>query len=180
MGDIVFYPAPILRLIAPPVRDFDENLKKKLPWIMSIMRDAGAIGLAAPQVGWSARIIVIADGKSQDGAYALINPIITRRVAKTVVVSELCLSLPTIRGTVKRSPEIDIEAIELGADGEFVEACYTLRGAPAIVVQHEVDHLDGVLMIDKMSKAELSENRLKIEALEEVFAEEEEKKAKEK
>ncbi len=101
------------------------------------------VGLAAPQVGISLRILVMDDGKG--GARALINPVITDRRG-SVREEEGCLSLPGVFGDVERSKWIRVSAL----DGEGLPISLEAQGLQAKVIQHEIDHLDGVLFIDRL------------------------------
>src|SRR5262249_7528442 len=101
------------------------------------------IGLAAPQVGISLRIVVMDDGKGS--ARALINPVIVER-AGSVREEEGCLSLPGIFADVERSKWIRVSAL----DGEGRPISFEAQGLQAKVIQHEIDHLDGVLFIDRL------------------------------
>ncbi len=107
------------------------------------------IGLAAPQVGYNKRMIVVGlPKKSDDESYPIIlmiNPIITAKSEKTVIGEEWCLSLPNMRGNVKRSAEVEVEWID--NKGKKMKKLITWYGA--LVVQHEVDHLDGIMICDK-------------------------------
>src|SRR5262249_53089928 len=107
------------------------------------MYDQVGIGLAAPQVGVSLRLVVVDDGKR--ATRALINPVIVERRG-SVVAEEGCLSLPGIFADVERSEWVRVEARD--SDGQPVSL--ELRGLHARVIQHEIDHLDGVLFIDRL------------------------------
>ena len=101
------------------------------------------IGLAAPQIGVSLRIFVMDDGKR--GARAIVNPVVTER-GGVVKEEEGCLSLPGIFADVERSKSLRIEAL----DGEGQPISFEAQGLQAKIIQHELDHLDGVLFIDRL------------------------------
>jgi peptide deformylase len=137
------YGDPILRQKARPVAEITPELTQIIEDMVETMYDQVGIGLAAPQVGISLRLVVVDDGKRS--TRALINPVIVERRG-SVVAEEGCLSLPGIFGEVERSEWVRVEA--LGADGQA--AGFEARGMQARVIQHEIDHLDGVLFIDRL------------------------------
>ena len=137
------YGDPVLRQKAKPVTEVTPEIKKTIADMVESMFHQVGIGLAAPQVGISLRLVVIDDGKR--GTRALINPVITER-SGSVTAEEGCLSLPGIFADVERSEWVRVEAID--ADGAPVSL--EARGLQARVIEHEVDHLDGVLFIDRL------------------------------
>lgn len=158
MTEIVKYPDPRLRQRCEPVISFDSPAPKALSAIHSqmylAMKAAGGIGLAAPQLGIMRRIIVIAcDGTFPDDSVMMINPLVAipfKTRSSTIV--EGCLSLPGVEGPVSRPESIIVRFQDLWGKLRFIE----LSGIHARVVQHEVDHLNGVLFIDRMSKRNLA------------------------
>ncbi len=137
------YGDPILRQKAAPVTAVTPDLKAILDDMVETMFQQVGIGLAAPQVGIPLRLIVMDDGKR--GARPLVNPAIVERRG-TLRAEEGCLSLPGIFGEVERSEWVRVEA--LGGDGALI--AFEASGLHARVIQHEVDHLDGVLFIDHL------------------------------
>ncbi len=137
------YGDPVLRQVAAPVRDITAEIKRIIADMTETMWHQVGIGLAAPQVGLPYRILVMDDGKG--GAQALINPEIESR-SGTIREEEGCLSLPGIFGVVERSKTITVKAMD--ADGKPVS--FEATGLKARIVQHELDHLDGVLFIDRL------------------------------
>ncbi|HEX4993860.1 MAG TPA: peptide deformylase [Methylomirabilota bacterium] len=137
------YGDPALRQVAAPVRDITAEIKRIIADMTETMWHQVGIGLAAPQVGLPYRILVMDDGKG--GAQTLINPEIETR-SGTVREEEGCLSLPGIFGVVERSKTITVRAMD--ADGKPVSLEAT--GLKARIIQHELDHLDGVLFIDRL------------------------------
>jgi len=140
------YGDPILRRKAGPVSDITPEITKLIAEMVETMYYEVGIGLAAPQVGVSLRIIVVDDGES--GARALLNPVITAQGGRAVV-EEGCLSIPGIFAPVERAEWVDVEA--LGDDGSVLR--FRARGLQARVIQHEIDHLDGLFFIDRLDKA---------------------------
>lgn len=146
---VVKIPADVLRAVAAPVPKITKKTQFLIDDMVRIMRKASGIGLAAPQVGVSTRLIVIAPDDMKP--LALINP----RIIKTEgeqVGQEGCLSIPGLYGDVLRSSYIEVEAVDRRGNLITLE----LEGLPARVVQHEVDHLDGVLFTDKVDPATLN------------------------
>jgi len=137
------YGDPVLRQVATPVREITAETKRIIADMTETMWHQVGIGLAAPQIGVSLRIFVMDDGKR--GARAIVNPIVTER-GGVVKEEEGCLSLPGVFGVVERSKTITVTAMD--ADGKPVSLEAT--GLKARIVQHELDHLDGVLFIDRL------------------------------
>jgi peptide deformylase len=137
------YGDPVLRKVAEPVEAVTPEIKTIIADMVDSMWHQVGVGLAAPQVGISLRILVMDDGKG--GARALINPVITDRRG-TVREEEGCLSLPGIFAEVERSKWIGVS----GLDGDGQPIAFEAQGLQAKVIQHEIDHLDGVLFIDRL------------------------------
>ncbi len=148
--DLVIYPDERLREVCKPVTEFDGTLKKLLDDMAETMYEAPGIGLAAPQVGVLKRVIVVDVGDS-DGQppklYRLVNPEIVAESGDTDS-EEGCLSIPDIRETIGRFEEVTVEAFNEAGKPVRIEA----EGMLAICLQHEIDHLNGVLFIDHLSK----------------------------
>jgi peptide deformylase len=147
--DIVHYPHPVLRFKSSEVTRIDEPFRAVVREMFELMYKANGIGLAANQVGLPLRFFVFnaAGERGEQGEeLSLINPVIRNRRGGEVG-EEGCLSLPGLYGDVRRAEEIVVEAFDLA--GQPIRA--TLTGLPARVVQHEYDHLDGVLFVDRIS-----------------------------
>ena len=137
------YGDPILRQLAAPVAAVTPEIKTLITDMAETMWHQVGIGLAAPQIGVSLRIFVMDDGKR--GARAIVNPVVTER-GGVVKEEEGCLSLPGIFAEVERSKSLRIE----GLDGEGQPISFEAQGLQAKIIQHELDHLDGVLFIDRL------------------------------
>ena len=137
------YGDPILRQVAAPVREITPEITGIIADMTETMWHQVGIGLAAPQVGLPHRILVMDDGKG--GAEAFINPLIESR-SGAVREEEGCLSLPGIFGVVERSKTVTVKALD--ASGRSVS--FEAGGLRARIVQHELDHLDGILFIDRL------------------------------
>ena len=141
--NVRLYGDPVLRRVAEPVPAVTPELKTIIADMVDSMWHQVGIGLAAPQVGISLRFVVMDDGKG--GASALINPVITDR-GGAVREEEGCLSLPGIFADVERSKWVRVSAQDEAGQPVSFEA----QGLRAKVIQHEIDHLDGVLFIDRL------------------------------
>lgn len=145
---IVKIPAPVLRQTSLEIPKITKKTLLLIDDMMRIMRRANGIGLAAPQLGLLQRLIVIAPEGVKPTA--LINPRIVKMEGEQIG-QEGCLSIPGLYGDVKRAEYVEVEA----TDRKGRELTFELEGMPARVVQHEIDHLDGVLFIDKVLKETL-------------------------
>lgn len=138
------YGDPVLRRRALPVGDVTPDVRKLIADMTETMYDEVGIGLAAPQVGVSLRLIVVGDEDAR-GVRALLNPVIVEQGGEATA-EEGCLSIPGIFAPVTRAAWVKLEARD--AEGEPV--AIAARGLRARVLQHELDHLDGVLFIDRL------------------------------
>jgi peptide deformylase len=138
------YGDPALRKGAMPVGEVTPEVRKIIADMTETMYDEVGIGLAAPQVGISLRLIVISDEEGR-GVQALLNPVIVDRSGE-VTGEEGCLSIPGVFAPVTRAARVTVEARSVDGKPLAIEA----RGLRARVLQHEIDHLDGVLFIDRV------------------------------
>lgn len=159
---IVLYPAPVLRKVAQPVQSVTPEIQAICKRMLELMHEAPGVGLAAPQVGWSIRLFVAnATGEPEDDM-VFINPTITVEGKAMQDMEEGCLSLPGINASIRRPQAVTIEATDIQGNRFRV----TSDDLPARVWQHENDHLDGVLIIDKMSPIDKMANRKVIKEME--------------
>ena len=143
---IVFYPNRDLSKRAVDADPFDINLYRDLRLMKSVMESMKGVGIAAPQVGINKRIAIIAPPES--GFYVLINPELLWSSDEIVEGVEGCLSVPNLDAKIKRPYSVQIRYTTLAG----VETMKTFEGFEARIVQHEIDHLDGILIVDRMSK----------------------------
>ncbi|XAL99348.1 peptide deformylase [Phycisphaeraceae bacterium D3-23] len=162
---IVHYPEPVLREVAKPVPEVNDHVRAVVAKMIELMHAAPGVGLAAPQVGLPWRLFVAnpegeEGGPAQDRVY--INPEIVATTGGNVARDEGCLSLPQVTVEVVRPEQATIRA--LGLDGQpFEDSADDLL---ARIWLHEYDHLDGVLIIDKMSTIDRMANKRALRALE--------------
>ncbi len=135
---------PVLNSKASPITDFDAELQREVDLMVALMRDAIGIGLAATQVGVLRRLLVFAAGADAEPT-ALVNPEIEWVSEEAVVAEEGCLSIPKVTVDVERPMHARVSGVDEHGTPVLIEA----SGLEARVLQHEIDHLDGVLMIDR-------------------------------
>lgn len=147
---ILVLPDARLRAIADPIEKIDDEVKQLAKDMLETMYDAPGIGLAAPQIGELRRIVVmdLAKEGEEPAPIVMINPEILKFSDETVVTEEGCLSIPELYYDVERPAEVTVRYTDL--DGKTVETDANDR--LAICIQHELDHLDGVLYIDYLSR----------------------------
>src|SRR3954462_8778087 len=143
LAQIRQYPDAALRMEARPVVEFDDELKSLVERMKLLMVDANGIGLAATQVGVLRRLFVFQP--DEHDVLAVINPELVEQSEETEVADEGCLSIQGITVPVERSLSVTI----VGKDENGEDVRYELEGYAARCVQHETDHLDGVLMLDR-------------------------------
>jgi peptide deformylase len=143
LAQIRQYPDAVLRMHARPVEEFDEELRRLIERMSALMVEANGVGLAATQVGVLRRLFVFSRG--EDDITAIVNPEIVRRSDATETDDEGCLSLQGVVAPVERALSLRVE----GLDEAGKRVGYDLEGAQARTVQHELDHLDGVLILDR-------------------------------
>lgn len=160
MRKILTYPDPLLRKRAEELRDLGPEVERLAQEMIDTMYAASGIGLAAPQVGESVRLIVV-DVGAKEGVFSplvVVNPEI-KEAEGSFVMEEGCLSIPGIRAEVGRHGRVLVSGYDLKGRPMEIEA----EGFLAVVFQHEIDHLDGVLFIDRLSrlKRQLIERKLR-------------------
>lgn len=149
--DIVVYPDPRLKETCVPVEEITDDIRQLAADMLETMYAAPGVGLAAPQVGRNIRMLVMdpAMKDEEKSPRVLINPVLTLSGEEVLSEQEGCLSVPmNYRADVKRMSKAHLRALDL--DGNVIEE--DLEEFPAIILQHEFDHLDGILFIDKISR----------------------------
>lgn len=148
--EIVHYPHPTLRYKAQPLKRVNRELLDIVREMFRLMYEANGVGLAANQVDLPIRMFVVnlASNPEEGEELVFINPVLSRPKG-TAEMEEGCLSLPGVYGTVKRPKQIHVQAF--GVDGSAIDS--TIDGMLARVVQHENDHLDGVLFPDRLTES---------------------------
>ena len=143
---IVKYPAEILTLKAAPIEKIPEHFEQFITQMVHTMYKADGVGLAAPQINISQQIIIVQDVEHPEKAYPFLNPSISSRSKKQETVEEGCLSLPGIFVPVKRAESVEITCYT----PDMKEIHLQASGLAARIFQHEVDHLQGKLIIDRI------------------------------
>ena len=141
---------PVLKEKARPVTGFDERLQRLASQMAEVMEREEGVGLAATQVGVLSRLIVWRDPDSEDEVHVFVNPEIAELSENCTTAAEGCLSLPGASVEVDRADEVTVRAADLR--GGRLEA--RLSGFAARIVQHEIDHLDGLLILDRAAPEE--------------------------
>ncbi len=144
LGQIRQYPDPVLKMQARDVEDFDDDLRRLAERMTQLMRDASGVGLAATQVGIIRRVFVFQPGPDEEPV-VVVNPQVVDRSDETELDDEGCLSMQGVQMPVERNVSLRLE----GRDVQGGELSLELTEHQARVVQHELDHLDGVLIIDR-------------------------------
>jgi len=147
---IVLLADPVLRQKASPIDRVDDGIRQLLDDMVETMYEAVGIGLAAPQIGISKRLIVMDCAKDDNPPeiWKMINPEIISRSEETTKMEEGCLSIPGYNGDVTRPAEVTVRYMDIEGNSQEM----TATGLLAACVQHEIDHLDGVLFIDYLSR----------------------------
>ena len=147
---IITLPDPILRKVAAPIERVDADLRRLMDDMFATMYDAPGVGLAAPQIGISRRLIVMDPTKDEeeDQPLAMVNPQLLERSDDLRMHEEGCLSIPDFTAEIERPARIRVSFID--REGKPQES--ELEGIWATVVQHEIDHLNGMLFIDYLSR----------------------------
>jgi peptide deformylase len=138
---------PVLRASALPVERFDDALRQEIEWMGELMHDALGVGLAATQLGVLHRVLVYR-ADPEDPVTALVNPVLEWVSDELEIATEGCLSLPGVHVEVERPARVKVSARDASAKELQIEA----DGLAARVIQHEIDHLEGTLILDRISR----------------------------
>jgi peptide deformylase len=139
------YPDPVLRMRANEVESFDDDLRRLVRRMKDLMQDANGVGLAGTQVGTLQRVFVFQPEGEDEAPRALVNPVLTATSEVTIGDTEGCLSMQGVTIPVERPVKVTIE----GKDENGEDVRLELEERDARVVQHELDHLDGILILDR-------------------------------
>lgn len=147
---ILAYPHDALRLQAVAIAQVTDEIKANAERMLALMYEHNGVGLAANQVGWNQRVLVYDVSEERDQPKMLANPVITARDDEKLPYEEGCLSVLEVREEVVRPQAVTVKAIDLstGEEIEFESASHL----EAVCLQHEIDHLDGVLFFDHLSR----------------------------
>ncbi len=155
LREVVQFPDPRLKRVSEPIEEVTDEIRELARDMIDVMYDEPGIGLAAPQVGASVRMFVIDTEWNEEGGErhptVVINPEISDREGR-ITWEEGCLSVPDYTATVERDERITLRGHDL--DGKPIEE--HAEGLRAVCIQHEVDHLDGILFIDRISRLKRS------------------------
>lgn len=143
---VLLYPDPRLRLHAVEVTRFDADLERLAEDMIETMYDQGGIGLAATQIGARESLLVLDVSEDRHGSRTFVNPVIVACEGR-LTSEEGCLSIPDVRERVERSARVKVAARDVRGEPFTVEA----EGLLAVCLQHEIDHLEGRLFIDRLS-----------------------------
>lgn len=144
--------SPVLRQHAAPVARIDDRVRELVDDLLETMRAAKGVGLAANQIGVANRVAVVDVGDEDPPPLVLINPVILHRSEELETAEEGCLSIPEIFGDVERNARVVVEALDREGHKFRAEA----QGYKARAIQHEIDHLDGILFLDHLSAVKRS------------------------
>ena len=160
--ELKHYPASVLKKRCRPVREVTDKLVRRAEEMLEFMYESQGLGLAAPQVGWSERVVTLDVGSAHEGRRIFINPLIVQREGE-LEHEEGCLSLPGIQVPLTRADKVKIVAYTLQGERVELEA----EGLAACAWQHELDHLNGLLIIDRVAPTTLVTLRAQLKKLEE-------------
>lgn len=164
---VLKYPHPILKYKCKPIQKIDAGLRDLVAEMFEIMYEDEGVGLAANQVGLPYQLLVLnpeGDPEKKEEEMVLINPVILKRSGK-YEDNEGCLSFPGVHADVVRAEKIVFEFVSL--DGEVRRLEW--KGHPARIVQHEIDHLNGITFIDRLSAGALLEIKRELEDMQTIF-----------
>jgi peptide deformylase len=153
--ELTLYPDPLLRRPCDPVSSFGEELAGIAAGMLATMHESNGVGLAAPQVGIRRRLLVMNPSGEEGDDRVLVNPEILERTGPETAYEEGCLSFPAVYAEVRRRDRCKVRFFSVDGD-EHVEE---FSGFASRVVQHEYDHLEGVLLVDRMTPSDKVRNK---------------------
>ena len=161
---IIHYPNPTLALDAEEVPEVNDQIVQLARRMVDLMVESDGVGLAAPQVGVSLRLIVVSPTGTKEDAEVFVNPVLTNLIG-SCEGEEGCLSVPGVRARVRRAESCTATAQDLDGNSFTIDAAEL----PAIILQHETDHLDGILFIDRLNAFSKMACRRAIKQLEKEY-----------
>ena len=162
--ELVFYPDPVLQRRAEDADPSRNDLRALAEGMLGVMHDNQGVGLAAPQIGEGLRLFVASDTGERDGAVVCVNPHV-EPFGPVVALEEGCLSVPGFRTMIRRPEGVRVRF--WGLDG--IERSEEYHELLARIIQHEADHLDGVLFFERMTESDRLQCRPHLKALEEQY-----------
>jgi peptide deformylase len=163
--EIVHWPNPVLSRGTKPVERIDDDFKDTVERMKRLMVDLRGVGLAAPQVGIASRFMIVCPAGEIEDARVVVNPEILSSEG-TEDMEEGCLSFPGVYGIVRRATKIHVRYRDL----DLAEKDLVLEGFVARIFQHEFDHLNGVVFVDRMEPTERTKNRKRLDELKKAAA----------
>jgi peptide deformylase len=161
---LIFHPDPRLRAVADPVGAVDDEVRDLASGMIEIMHRHRGIGLAANQVGVLRRVIIVNPTAERGKDLVLVNPAI-ESTSGSEVMEEGCLSFPGVYGEIERSAQVAVRALDLQGTEFRLEA----DGLLAVVLQHEIDHLEGIVFTTRMTPADRARNKKRLQELESEY-----------
>jgi peptide deformylase len=165
--ELKIYPDGVLKKRCKPLRRVDDEVLERAEQMLEFMYEAEGLGLAAPQVGWCDRIVTLDVDLQREDPRIFVNPLIVRREGE-MAQEEGCLSLPGVRVKVPRASKVLVVAYTLAGERLEIEA----EGVAASAWQHEMDHLNGLLIIDRLAPTTMMTIRDRLKELEQQAASE--------
>ena len=157
--NVLRFPDERLRTKATPVQEVNDEIKKIVADMFETMYEENGVGLAATQVNIHQRIVVIDVSENKEHPYVLINPEIIKRNDETMINEEGCLSVPSCYAKVDRHTEVTVKALDINGNAFELDGEELL----AICIQHEIDHLNGILFVDYLSPLKRNRIQTKLE-----------------
>lgn len=158
--EVLCFPDKRLRTVAKPVEQITEELKKLAENMIETMYEEDGVGLAATQINFHQRLVVIDVSQDRDQPMVIINPVIVEHSGEEIS-EEGCLSVPETNAEVKRAELVTLEYLDIEGNPQVLNA----DGLLAVCIQHEIDHLDGKLFIDYLSPLKQKRIKTKLEKL---------------
>jgi len=164
--ELVIYPQRVLRVKCSPLKEINDESFERASRMLALMYEMSGVGLAGPQVGWAERVVTLDVDGSRKGERIFVNPRIVSSEGE-IEEEEGCLSLPGVWARVRRAEKVVVAAYTLRGERVEIEA----EGLQSRAWQHEIDHLNGMLFIDRLPPTSLLQIKDKLKGLERSFEE---------